>query len=144
MRDEIAAARRIRYATDPEFRRKASAQAKARYARNRAPFIAKAIQWCRTNPERKRATSENRRAVKAMATGTITPEAWQAVLHQFSNACAHCLKTGEPMTMDHVLALSRGGSHEIDNVVPLCKSCNSSKREWGVLSLLSSDFRLRP
>ncbi len=29
--------------------------------------------------------------------------------------------------MDHILPLSRGGSHSIDNVVPACHTCNRSK-----------------
>jgi hypothetical protein len=29
--------------------------------------------------------------------------------------------------MDHRIPLSRGGRHEIDNVIPACKPCNSRK-----------------
>jgi 5-methylcytosine-specific restriction endonuclease McrA len=29
--------------------------------------------------------------------------------------------------MDHRLPLARGGRHEIENVIPACKSCNSRK-----------------
>lgn len=31
------------------------------------------------------------------------------------------------LTMDHVIPLSRGGDHSIDNIVPSCFSCNASK-----------------
>lgn len=31
------------------------------------------------------------------------------------------------MTMDHRVPLARGGRHEIQNVVPACKTCNSRK-----------------
>ncbi|WP_203620386.1 HNH endonuclease [Streptomyces sp. SID8499] len=30
-------------------------------------------------------------------------------------------------TVDHVIPLSRGGQHAEGNLVPACKSCNSSK-----------------
>ena len=49
-------------------------------------------------------------------------------------ACAYCGATGD-MSLDHVVPLSRGGTHEIDNLLPACRSCNSSKgakllEEW--------------
>lgn len=33
---------------------------------------------------------------------------------------------GEP-TLDHIIPLSRGGTHDIDNLVLACKSCNSRR-----------------
>jgi len=49
-------------------------------------------------------------------------------------ACAYCGATGD-MSIDHVVPLSRGGKHEIENLLPACRSCNSSKgakllEEW--------------
>lgn len=32
-----------------------------------------------------------------------------------------------PLTNDHVVPLSRGGSNNIDNILPACKGCNCSK-----------------
>jgi 5-methylcytosine-specific restriction endonuclease McrA len=31
--------------------------------------------------------------------------------------------------IDHVQPLSRGGTHDLNNLVPSCKSCNSSKKD---------------
>ena len=41
--------------------------------------------------------------------------------------CAYCGVTGEPLQRDCVLAISRGGRYTLDNVVPACRSCNTSK-----------------
>lgn len=74
-----------------------------------------------------------RRARKANAAGELTLDQWLAVYRFYEGRCVYC---GRPAnTMDHVLAMSRGGTHSVDNIVPACKSCNSSKRsqtptEW--------------
>ena len=31
--------------------------------------------------------------------------------------------------MDHVLPLSRGGLHEVNNLVPACRKCNFNKHD---------------
>lgn len=48
--------------------------------------------------------------------------------------CAYCGAT-DNMSIDHVVPLSRGGTHDVDNLLPACRSCNSSKgnrllEEW--------------
>lgn len=49
--------------------------------------------------------------------------------------CRYCGCTNRPLTLDHVVARSRGGSDEPSNLVPACTPCNSSKgaktlEEW--------------
>lgn len=46
------------------------------------------------------------------------------------------------VTIDHVLPLSRGGTHGIDNLAPACASCNSSKGPK-LLSEWSAEASLR-
>jgi len=41
--------------------------------------------------------------------------------------CAYCGVTNTPLQRDCVLALSRGGRYTLGNVVPVCRSCNTSK-----------------
>jgi hypothetical protein len=41
--------------------------------------------------------------------------------------CAYCGASGTPLQRDCVLALSRGGRYTLGNVVPVCRSCNTSK-----------------
>ena len=58
----------------------------------------------------------------------MTAEQWDAVKRTYGNRCAYCGAKGK-MTQDHVIPLSLGGTHTVDNVVPACRSCNSAKRD---------------
>ena len=41
--------------------------------------------------------------------------------------CAYCGAVGTPLQKDCVLPISRGGRYVLANVVPCCRSCNTSK-----------------
>jgi 5-methylcytosine-specific restriction endonuclease McrA len=41
--------------------------------------------------------------------------------------CQYCHRQTKDLTLDHVMPRHRGGSHEWDNVVAACKSCNHRK-----------------
>lgn len=51
---------------------------------------------------------------------------WTLIKRNFSQLCAYCNKA-KPLTRDHYIPMSSGGAHAPWNVVPACKSCNSSK-----------------
>lgn len=46
-------------------------------------------------------------------------------------ACHYCkaVSPGTGMTIDHVIPMSAGGDHDLNNLVVCCKSCNSSKND---------------
>ena len=50
--------------------------------------------------------------------------------------CAYCGATDKPLQRDCVLPISRGGRYTFDNVVPACRSCNTSKCNDEVTSWL--------
>jgi 5-methylcytosine-specific restriction endonuclease McrA len=54
------------------------------------------------------------------------------------SSCSYCGEVGVAMTLDHVVALNRGGIHERNNLVPACKPCNSSKQDLSVDEWLAS------
>lgn len=66
---------------------------------------------------------------------------WQAlrrlVFERDGYVCTYCGSDGNGASLhcDHVIPVSRGGSHHPDNLTTACQSCNSSKRatpvqEW--------------
>jgi 5-methylcytosine-specific restriction endonuclease McrA len=56
----------------------------------------------------------------------LSVEQW-AALKAAWGGCAYCGETGKPVQRDCVLAISRGGRYTLDNIVPACRSCNTSK-----------------
>lgn len=61
--------------------------------------------------------------------GSHTYERWQQMLKEFNYTCPCCGKQ-EPevkLTEDHIIPISKGGDDNIDNIQPLCFSCNSKK-----------------
>jgi 5-methylcytosine-specific restriction endonuclease McrA len=80
------------------------------------------------HPEKSRDAARRRRVRALSAPGIITREEWAARLEEFGGRCGYCGHV-KKLAMDHVDPLSKGGAHEIENAVPACKSCNSSKHD---------------
>lgn len=88
--------------------------------------------WQLANPEKileyARVNGQNRRFLKESNGGRVTREEWESLLEDCENKCLCCGVTNVKLAMDHIMPLSRGGAHSIDNIQPLCKSCNSRKK----------------
>jgi 5-methylcytosine-specific restriction endonuclease McrA len=83
----------------------------------------------RRNLERYAIYTANRYARKKSAGGSITLEQWEELKRYYNYTCLRCGRQ-EPeivLTMDHVIPITRGGINAIENIQPLCGSCNSSK-----------------
>jgi 5-methylcytosine-specific restriction endonuclease McrA len=82
-----------------------------------------------------RATRYARRRRRRIASKVhdLTVSQWEA-LQAAWGGCAYCGATGTPLQKDCVLAISRGGRYELVNVVPCCRSCNTSKCNTEVTS----------
>lgn len=103
---------------------------------NRERMNERAREWRAKNPESKLETQRRRRAVASGAVSTLTRAEWAGRLEEYGGMCAHCVVC--PATeMDHVVPLARGGDHELENVVPACRSCNARKSDLSLLEYVS-------
>jgi hypothetical protein len=101
--------------------------------------------WQANNPEKACVIKHRRRARKRKVLGDFTAEQFKALCAHFHNRCLRC---GRPrkMTPDHVIPLAWADRPEfkdvalgdVDNIQPLCRSCNSSKNATMV------DYRTNP
>ena len=74
---------------------------------------------------RARAARKRKRRLDAVD-NDLTADQWAAIQAAWSG-CAYCGATDTSLQRDCVMAISRGGRYTIDNVVPACASCNTSK-----------------
>ena len=111
-----------------------------------------ASRWAKENPERVLAThrawiEKNRDRTRLYATnrtrrlnGKITSDEMREI--PFNNLCSYCGNTNAS-GLDHVVPITLGGTHTLDNVVPCCFICNASKNNRPLVVFLMSSRMTR-
>jgi len=58
------------------------------------------------------------------------PQDWDEIkrvlFERYNQSCANCERSSTPLEAHHIVPVSSGGSHKLDNLVPLCPKCHSA------------------
>lgn len=87
------------------------------------------------NPDIYRLSKQRRAAKRRRLLATLTQEQWGVIKDIFNNSCAYCgMSEGEHLRVfneqlhqEHFIPLSEGGEYTHNNIIPACRSCNTSK-----------------
>jgi 5-methylcytosine-specific restriction endonuclease McrA len=95
-----------------------------RWAKANSDKLAHTQSRFRTRNRDKRKNQEHiRRSVKSNTSARLVTE--RDIARLLIQACIYC---GQPSAhIDHIIPLSRGGTHSIGNLAPACQWCNLSK-----------------
>ncbi|TWW38974.1 HNH endonuclease [Pseudomonas aeruginosa] len=97
-------------------------------AANRESLLVRKREYAKQNREKYNIYSSNRRARVRNAEGRHTASDIRRIFEFQRGRCANCLiMLNSRYEIDHIVALSRGGSNWPSNIQLLCMPCNRSK-----------------
>lgn len=105
-------------------------------SRDKKSHLKNQKRYYRKNKGYYRELHRNRRARIKGSNGDVSESDWIELCERYGHICLACGQE-KPLTQDHVIPLSQGGAHDISNIQPLCRECNSSKGNRVII-----DFRL--
>ena len=124
---------------DPAAKEKFREQRRAYYQENKAKVQAAHKAWRAANRGHWRSLMQKRRALETQAAINLAGiHAWmQKVRGRPTSICYYCrhrFPSGQ-IHFDHIVPLSKGGQHSVDNLCVACSSCNLTKgaktiQEW--------------
>jgi 5-methylcytosine-specific restriction endonuclease McrA len=106
-------------------------EGRSAYEKYREKKIAAVRRWQKTHPEKYKViknAANRRRHGKIMSGPGISARKFRELFESYGGMCGYC-HTRKATTIDHKIPLSRGGLHEIKNVIPACKPCNFRKHQ---------------
>lgn len=102
---------------------------KKKRAENPEKFKERRKRYNQYNKEQRKNAVNRRRALKQKIIETFDRSSVQTIIDSCNGICPNCGKEGE-ITLDHILPISKAPKwyiYTIEDVQPLCRSCNSSK-----------------
>jgi hypothetical protein len=91
------------------------------------------------NKEKVAFRNKKRRASKNGSKAEFSLNDWVSIVESFNHCCAYCLKHENicgPLTQEHIVPFSKGGEYSVDNIIPACRFCNSSKHNKSLLQFI--------
>jgi 5-methylcytosine-specific restriction endonuclease McrA len=113
---------------DKSEKEKESIRHKEYYQRNKDKIKARVREYNKTH-RKERYEAEKRRSKSAGWALSIPLKGWTELCTLYGNICLRCFADNKPLTADHVVPFSKGGAHAIENIQPLCMSCNAEKHD---------------
>ena len=86
-------------------------------------------QWIRENKEYCVAMNQKRVARLKQLPANLMAREWIYIKDIFNHSCAYCGKHSQKLHQEHFIPLSKNGEYTKHNIIPACKSCNSSKND---------------
>ena len=86
----------------------------------------RSLKWAKQNKEKVLAKNQKRRLNEKQTEQFFISKKF--IENLYSSECVVC-GSRENIQMDHIVPITRGGTHSEGNLQPLCRSCNSSKKD---------------
>lgn len=101
-------------------------------------YTAIKVRWQRNNPSKVKATNQEYLARKRNLPADFTAADWERCLTWWGHKCAYCGATGK-LSADHFIPLASSDcpGTVVQNMLPACKRCNSSKMHSDPIAWLS-------
>ena len=108
---------------------KVNAQGRKWRAANQEKFSKSVRRYALNHPDKIRAKNNVRRTRKTEAGGSYTGAEWKELIEHYGNKCLCCARSDVKLTVDHIVPVSKGGTSNIENIQPLCQTCNTRKKD---------------
>ncbi|MDA9474742.1 hypothetical protein XI03_09560 [Bradyrhizobium sp. CCBAU 65884] len=110
-------------------REKLAAYGAAYYAANCDKRATQGAAWEKANRDKRNTINANRRARKRKATVPLTQDEMARIKAIYAEAETKTRETGTTWHVDHILPLSKGGLHHLNNLIAIPAGMNLTKHD---------------